>query len=574
MASTRRPGSATGASSRHLPVVVSGLLAFFFALSGLSATSAWAAETTTLDLTGQNDGGVIYNIMGVLRSGSTGVADATVDILIDDAVMGRTETNSDGSFLAVISRPPTGAHNIKAVFNGNTAYSASESQTYSIDVGPAPEKPSTGLDVTLDPLEINLADPFSISGTLTSGSAAISEAPITITTSWGSISELLITDEDGYFGQDIILPEQEGAPNTITITVSFQGDNVYGEASQMVSLTVDGVIRTPTPEPTEEEVVVEPTATPTPEVAQSEEIHYSPSFIMVGVIVVLVGVIGLVTFIILAVTGHRRTPLASDEQRGFGSDFGLPPGSAPEPPAGPDDSSQSTAAPTPAPAESNTWIDDRDEWTSESGEDSGRERALVGAGATAAVNQWSKPVREPSTAPSVPLTSLPSEHTASRPSVSHQSHESHATTASTMSSPSLRPSVFTAYAGGTTDIPPRSSSAATGSSATGSAATKRRSSTPWSPKSTSSPSFTPPSPLESLVTPEAQTSHRPVTPVPEADLSSPLIETRPTVNPQDARETLAAPVESHRDRSLLRDVDSLSTPLADEPPAPAPRRAL
>ncbi|MDR0849360.1 MAG: hypothetical protein LBN10_10070 [Propionibacteriaceae bacterium] len=315
---------------------LAALAAFILACAGVLVclpTAHAAAQATVVVLADVTPGPVTTTISGSFaKDNNDPLAGFSLTVSVDGKNIGKATTDSTGSFQMSFNNPDAGDHSVVVMWPGDAQYLRS-SDSLSFHIAPPP-KPTTVLTATLDPATANPGTTIAISGALTSSTGSgVSLARVTVTLSWGDVSSMTVTGDEGKYDIVLSLPQTSDFPSSLDILVEYAGDNVYESSSVTAKLPLKA---TPTPTPTPSASSTSSTATPTAKastaptnaptvapVSAAQSMKDNPN-LMLGLIIVLgVAVAAILTLLIVGIVSNRRHRLAADERRGFGSDFGL-----------------------------------------------------------------------------------------------------------------------------------------------------------------------------------------------------------------------------------------------------------
>ena len=317
---------------RLIAAAVGALLLAVGVLSLPSVAQADPAHPTSLVITAVDSSGGLSTASGFLTVLTTNdpVVGATITLTVNGGVVGSAITGADGSFALSFASPAPGSYVIKAKFDGD-ALSGPATTTFPFTI--EQPKSDTTVAVTLDSDSVEPGSVIGVSGTLTNAAGGpVDMAQVNVTCSWGGGASMAVTGADGTFETSVSLPDSAGGPSSVTVTVTFDGDDVYnGNSGQAVVAVVAAPPETTAPaesEPTAEATATstKPSATQTAVSTPSMVASLDPAFAAEGglLLSVLGGVAaaGVIALIAIGIISNQRHRLATGEQRGFGSDFG------------------------------------------------------------------------------------------------------------------------------------------------------------------------------------------------------------------------------------------------------------
>jgi hypothetical protein len=289
-------------------------------------------QQTVLTITAApKDGGLALS--GTLTAGGQPVANADVNIALDAAPLGKTTTGGDGSYSASTKMPGAGPHVVTAAFVGDKTYRpAAATQSFSVDP-PAPATtapPATVITAQLAPSPVAAGSVLAVTGNVSSAGVPVDASRVDISSDFGGITALGVTDASGNFSANLSLPGT-GQPSKLTVTVSFAGDNRFAAAKASFQAAVTAAIPSAAASPTTAPESTPPpapgpTADATPSVVSSSAAMALQNGVTpvttFGIVLAIVGVGAVGALCVLWVLAWRRHDLMPGERRGFGSDFG------------------------------------------------------------------------------------------------------------------------------------------------------------------------------------------------------------------------------------------------------------
>ncbi|MDR0489387.1 MAG: Ig-like domain-containing protein [Propionibacteriaceae bacterium] len=317
----------------HL-VMVGVLLASVCGLSWVAVPQASAEpEQVSISVSANADDTHVVVTGSVHTLAGASVSSISLTISLGSVGQATAVTAGDGSYSARFPRPAPATYTVKAAWGGNSLYAAS-SGSASVIVG-VPAKTKTAMSMDISPTEVLPGGVVTISGFVAGGGRPIVSAMVSLTTTYGGLDPIAVTNGDGYFESSMSIPEEEGFPSSFSVTAVFPGDSVYEGSNAKVS----GTIQTPPPAPTEEPTE-ETTSTSTPSAIQTDTAKNKPDAIMstfgpsdavalggehmvlVEILFLVVAFVAVGTLLILGIISHSKKALERGERRGFGSDFG------------------------------------------------------------------------------------------------------------------------------------------------------------------------------------------------------------------------------------------------------------
>ena len=168
-------------------------------------------------------------------------------------------------------------------------------------------------------------------GAIIASNAAINQARIEISTSWGQVTGAAATNDAGGFAASLPLPplgEGEAPPANMTVKVSYAGDGPYPATNITLTVAMQApgptppppTIRTETPAPAAQKAAGTDAPAP-PKTATNID---AASLVTPGVaaLVLILPVVAVTVLAGMGAMAWRRHQLLPGERRGFGTDFG------------------------------------------------------------------------------------------------------------------------------------------------------------------------------------------------------------------------------------------------------------
>ena len=328
---------------RRLAVAVGTIAVMVFSLTALGLVPAQAALIAVTPAVYVNTDGTNVTISGSLTVTSTGqpVPGSTLTLSLANAQgqnipVGQTSTKADGSYSYSFPQPAAGTYVVTVKWSGDMQYAPSSGTNTLIVTAAPPAPPATSkITLSLDPTETTPGSVVTVSGTLTYGNSPIGTAGVMLSSTYGSIDSMVATDAQGNFTDSVAIPEDAGFPSSYTVTATFAADGSYTQATAtatgniVAAPTTDQPTPSDTASPTESDLPAPEASTEAPAPSAQPSSAASgltgvagPAAEIVIVVFFAVALLAAAVLIILGIISHNRKKLATDERRGFGTDFG------------------------------------------------------------------------------------------------------------------------------------------------------------------------------------------------------------------------------------------------------------
>ena len=189
-----------------------------------TSTISFAADKASYDL------GQTISLTGTLKSGTTNIGSASIEIYDGGTLLDTVTTLSNGTFSKTITAETVESKSFHAVYNGNATYESATSSNVNVTI----TKRTPTITLLSSSASVTTGDSYIISGALLYNGTGVANASVKLYQGQ-SVIDTLTTANDGTFNKTIT----STAEGTFTYHVVFDATTTYtGVTSGNVTVTV------------------------------------------------------------------------------------------------------------------------------------------------------------------------------------------------------------------------------------------------------------------------------------------------------------------------------------------------
>lgn len=192
-----------------------------------TSTISFAADKASYDL------GETISLTGTLKSGTTNIGSASIEIYDGGTLLDTVTTLSNGTFSKTITAETVESKSFHAVYNGNATYESATSSNVNVTI----TKGTPTITLLSSSVSVTTGDSYIISGALLYNGTGVANASVKLYQGQ-SVIDTLTTANDGTFSKTIT----STAEGTFTYHVVFDATTTYtGVTSGNVTVTVSAL---------------------------------------------------------------------------------------------------------------------------------------------------------------------------------------------------------------------------------------------------------------------------------------------------------------------------------------------
>ena len=189
-----------------------------------TSTISFAANKASYDL------GETISLTGTLKSGTTNIGSASIEIYDGETLLDTVTTDNSGAFSKTVSAVALGSKTYKAVYEGSSTYASVTSSDVNITI----TKRTPTISLVTSSAAVTVGGSYTLSGALLYNSSGVGSAAIKIYNG-ATLVDTVNTANDGTFSKTIT----SSVPGTFTYKAIYEGGSTYANVE---SSTVNVVV--------------------------------------------------------------------------------------------------------------------------------------------------------------------------------------------------------------------------------------------------------------------------------------------------------------------------------------------